>query len=804
MADESVTVVQCETGPVVFVEHATLTYRVSKGARGERALHTGPRDWYASEDVTVVKDRWIYLFARAAAGPLGVVGWFGFHEYYVDGAGIYWRTDEADLLESDPTDIIRRFRPVEHREAMMASKQGSGAGTPYVRLPYYTNAEKCTIVSVAAPYAIPARRLGELAEVAELLLLPWAVAWPTAAAPAVHIVGEGTVTELVELGGETRPREVAVDFVPTVDPFELAVRTNRVYQRELAAFRKLAAAQTDEERFARELHQIVSCSPGIASVAEGALIGGDLDVIRGVFRASDERLADAAARYEARARVLVELLGSRLFGTMMRALRQRDVSSPHDSPKLIYFLHILDAATEQLGLSRAGGDFLRRMAAPQGVFGAEDPIGSYVFPAGPVESRAEANVQKALPPILSLFGALFSRLELDDPLLAAEIARRYLTRLTGHAFDGPRRGAALIPDGFMVEYDAPDQVVAGGWISKADLKQLRARALDAAEARIDGRRVLLEGGELMEKVSLALDVINLALTEVEFAHKQSTGRVRFRESVDQFNARISVGVSVITAYATWRVGEKAASALVSKLAVLGALPAAGAAFLTITDSWESYDKGQYGKYAGQAIAGWAGLVGAGAALVPGAGWVVAAAGLIAMAGGMVADAYTRTPLEEFFTFCEWGVGGGSRESREKPTFSSHPFHTWKGRYDVQRGALTRILCSFVLEPVYADRRGVRVTWSYLQPESELEIRWEAPEEPGKVHTSRISGHALRHPHAAVLYEPRAMMELLRVSVTVTLDVAGDGRLLVPTKGCKLILDAEAHPSGRASSLDVPE
>lgn len=817
MPDDNATLVQQETDRLIFGEHYSLSYSVRADLAdlsGGSKLFTDHREWYRSKKVSVVKGRWIYTFAAFAYG--GLESWSLLQEHHVDDNGYYWRSDENDLFEDDPLSIKQKLRPMRHRREALETRMLAGGGDPYARLPYYVQGGRCSLFSVALAYPMPANRLDDFLGAARDLLLPWAVYWKSGK-PIVNVVDSAEVVEYFEEDGATVSRSVTVDVVPTVDPLELAVRTNRVFQKEVKRFREIESSQTDKERFARELHQILSSSPAIYAEAKEHLVGGGLGVIESAYSDSDRRLAEAAAKFEARARVLTEFMRSRLFSAVMRAHRTDDESSGEDSERFVYFLYGLDAATDQLALSRSGHEYLERLARPGAFSGGGDPVGDYVFPPAPPGMPVWRNMKKSMSPILSLYGKLLPRLEISDAVLAHQLVREHLTRLTGHEFVALKRLPGLIPDGFFIEYHNPGELVPGQWISRSDLRQVHARAKAEAVKKIEGRPLHTGAQNVLSRVPLSLDIINLVLTEIDLEQRCANGSIKFRESYERFHTRLTVGIGIATMYAKAQLGEKAAAGLLKKLAIVGAIPSFNSSMMAFADSWESYGKGHYGKFAGKQIAGWAGLVATVSSLVPGGGWVALAAGLIATAGGMIADALTRSPIEQFFRFCEWGVGGTYKESQEKPSYSEKTFAKWKGKPLVQRAALSRILCSFSLEPVHEpSRRGVKISLNHFLPESMITIDWElllhkgdgVPEERLSEKT-QISGRALASNPRMIVYEPKELREAkgLRVDLTATviLDVRGDGAELIPKKGCKAILIGMTKTvGGQVGSLEVPE
>ena len=232
-----------------------------------------------------------------------------------------------------------------------------------------------------------------------------------------------------------------------------------------------------------------------------------------------------------------------------------------------------------------------------------------------------------------------------------------------------------------------------------DRAAIEARIKEATE-RVKERKLYANIEEALNLANTALDALCLMLTMADFAEKARSGEAKWQDGVTAAAAAASVASTVVGRFIAKNYTEAAGKVALKRLERAGAIVGLVSAAADILGSTEEFRKGNYGVGIGKGTAGAMGLAGALVALTMGTpvGWVAAVLTIGGIAGSMIAEYYTLGELEEFIKYCEWGVGPDrDQQLAQKPTYSRHSFGEWRGNYEVQRDALSRILCAFELE-----------------------------------------------------------------------------------------------------------
>jgi len=725
------TIIHSETDNIVFFEPSCLSY--TRGPLDEGMKYGEPsfsaQYWYDYGDRiarTPVKDRWVYLFAKSSVGGGG--GWRLLQEYYVDPAGKYWRSDDNALFIGSAED--QQLHSAAARARAMEATRKSGAANAYMRAPHYVHSKRCAVVSFAMAFAMPSTSVADMTGLADGHHLPAIIGWK----------GE---TPILFSVGRVAAGEGAPHAVLTVDPLELAIRTNLAFEQALSEFQLTYRGQSKQEIFARELHQFLSLNQATFSHVKDQLAGGSLDRIWSTFSRVEKKLLDQAFEYEVLAELLCHFIRSPLWTATASAYRFDDhdavvqpgqpskIAILHESENVVYFLYKLNAALRQIGVTAAGDKLLVELAQRTGPF-QEDSWIEYVWPSKPLADEMVPHVKNGCAAVLSVYSAVLQRSRRARQLFLKNLEATEFGRilealgLHGAKFVSVKHDKQYNFQLLKFDADLPKEFELLGdtiVLSNEDREAIAAKVEEATE-RIKERKLYANVEEALNLAHTALDALCLMLTMADFAEKARSGEAKWQDGVSVAAGVTSVASTLVARFIAKNYTEKAGKIALKRLERAGAIVGLVSAAVDILGSVEQYRKGNYGVALGKGTAGAMGLAGGLVALTMGTpvGWVAAVLTIGGIAGSMIAEYYTLGELEEFIKFCDWGVGADrDAQLAQQPMYSRHSFGEWRGNYEVQRDALSRILCAFELEGI--DDGKVRIQLGRCGPRGAVYLWW---------------------------------------------------------------------------------
>lgn len=726
---------QHKTSNLVFVEPKTLRIRSSSDSPF----------LYDYTDASPIKDRWLYVLAYSSH-PVSSDGsehldWRLLQEYYIDTEGGYWRVDEAFLFQNGDW-LGQNLKPARKRlESLAVRLMDPNAANQFAILPYFKDGVKISTATVSLAYPLPANALDVLLRLARKGHFPTATTWQEDAIengkinPVVLDVG---TIHAFSADPETGSAELCdAVSVRTLDPLEVAVRTNIVYQTYLDAYFALLEGIPDKDIFVLELANILNQNTELRKHVDGYY---DSARMKASSTLTKKQMNAAIVSYKLYAEEIAQYLSSELFIGLKTCYLRNDEDSVH-SPNFVHFIFRQAAAARRLQLCVEGQEFFRAMARKEGNFSADETIEDYFIPNAPPKSQAIKNVKAAIAPLLETYAALGPQVmkAQDLEILPFEILEKHVNNYL--AVIGVEGAIKQVPIedirswglGYFFNLKNTTSEFSYTIITEADYKKIQDVAVleHVAFAKINNHNTVPKQ-LLVKQIGISLDAIGLMLTTAEFVAKVNDGTLVWRDSVNVVVGYAAFSNVIAVQYITARYGPLGAAATLKTLAKVGATINLVGAMVSLEQVGEAIIKGEDHTAVGFGMSAAPGLVGAVYGLVLGAtppGWLVISLSICALIGTGIIVIFSRDEWQDFFKYCEVGRGGNNRQLADTPKFSPFSFAEWKGQLNVQRQALQRLLFSFEVRAIrskdaHSNTPSIQITCRCLPVGAKFLIRWE--------------------------------------------------------------------------------